>query len=140
MDIKNFITKYRRVISKTFPGGQYPLRFDTSNALLEDIDSFSVIDDFISQHEDEDSEGEDFIDLYKRKFPHYVPIAIADIVTAEKQDPNFDFDSYGEFFLVVDTSQEKQPVYFWSSEGNFELQNESLEEFQNTLVDWKPIK
>lgn len=131
--------KFEEFVESEKPSGKtsqgwsgFPLWFGDHDDFLEEIDGYSVIDDFLST-----MDMDDFLADFSEFFPDYRVIAIVDLEDAEAKNPDFTFDSYAEFFLAVDTSKKERPVLLWTGEGHFENLYESFEEFYSSLEDWK---
>jgi len=131
MTYKEFLELAQKPKGKTMKGAGGPLDFGKSEDMLQVIGDYSVVDDFM-----EDQGMDDFAADFPTKFPDYAVLAIIDHEVCLKKNPDYAFDSYSEFFLVVDTSDEDQPVLLWTGEGNFEELSASFEEFYAALVDW----
>ncbi len=130
--------KYYDFIESNFPEAMtcpelqdYPLWFDEHETIIEEVSTFSVIDDFMS-----DMEMSDFVVEFSDCFPDYRVFAACDAEIAMDEDPDFVFDSYAEFFLCVDTSKPECPVLIWTGESQFEDFFPSFEEFYDSLIDW----
>jgi hypothetical protein len=112
----------------------FPLWFGSHEELLEEAAQFTVIDDFMG-----DEGMDDFAADFEEHFPSYRMLAVCDVGFAQKIRKDFTFDSYAEFFLVVDTASPKHAVLLWTGESRFEAMVPSFAEFWDSLRDW-PVK
>ncbi len=108
----------------------YPLWFDDHATLAEEVAQFTVIDDFMTDHEMDDFE-EDF----HEHFPGFQIFAACDVSKAD-DEPGFATDSYSEFFLAVDTSSDTEAVFLWTGAGEFEPLFDTFEMFWASLEPW----
>ena len=132
MDFQTFKNLAEKPHGKTSSEwSSFPLMFGDHEELLVEVDDFSVVDDFLVDH-DLDGMAEDFSD----EWPDYIIIAICDLEFATEKMPDFTYDSYAEFFIVVDTGEEANPVLLWTGESQFEPLTDSFELFYDSLRDW----
>jgi hypothetical protein len=130
MTYKEFLDLAKKPSGKSFKGVPGPLDFGDSDDMLKTVADYTVMDDFMS------NEGmDDFVEEFPTKFPQYALLAIIDYGACLKKNPNYAFDSYTEYFLCVDTSDDKNPVLLWTGEGNFEKLAGSFEDFYASLVE-----
>jgi hypothetical protein len=136
MNYEQYLESGEKPVGKASPGWkQFPLAFDPHDELLDVVADYSVIDDFMANED-----MEDFREDFGKRFPAYDILAICDVGHAQKQDPDFPFDSYAEFFFVVDKSSDGMPVLLWTGEESFQPFSDSFEEFWSSLVDWHAQK
>jgi len=132
-------TTYEAFVSQPYPTGlassewsSFPLWFDDHETIIAEADSFSVIDDFMS-----DLGMDDFEEDFSEHFPNYRGLAACAVDVASERQPGFVFDSYAEFFLCVDVSKAGRPVLLWTGEGQFETLFPSFAAFHASLSQWK---
>ncbi len=127
-EFKSLKEKPQNVVTDELP--EYPLEFGDDMAYrLDDFDSF---DDFMDEHEIESFEE----DLFKL-FPDYESLGACDVPFLLEKKPDFHFDSYGEFLLCVNTTDENFPVVILDPSSTFETLFDSFEEFYDSLSSFE---
>ena len=130
MTYEAFVKLAEKPRGKSCKGVRDPLWFGNNDDLAETIAGYSVLDDWMG-----DEGMTDFVEEFPTKFPSYALLAIIDHEWIMKRKPDYAFDSYSEYFLVVDTSDDQHPVLLWTGEGGFETLADSFTEFYDSLVD-----
>ena len=131
MNYDDFLLADKPTLKTTTVPLDLPLMFADHEDIIEQAADFSVTEEFMAE-----MDMEDFSSDFEDNFPDYTAIAVCDTEAVLDNEPDFSFDRYAEFFLVVDTSEDDNPVLLWTGEGQFRTLFDSFEEFYESLTDW----
>ncbi|MFO0669437.1 MAG: hypothetical protein U0235_07415 [Polyangiaceae bacterium] len=133
MDYEAFAALAEKPSGMTAPGAPGPLYFGARDELIELIGAFSVMGDFLR-----DQGMRSFARDFSAKFPSYRVLAVLDEAPLLAADPDRQYDSYDEWFLVVDAAKREAPVLLWTGRGRFTEIAASFEAFHASLGPWAP--
>lgn len=133
MDYEAFAALTEKPNGMVASGAPGPLYFGPSDELHELIGGFSVMVDFLR-----DRDMRSFERDFPSKFPTYRVVAVLDEAPLLAADPDRQYDSYDEWFLVVDTATPETAVLLWTGRGRFTEIAPSFQAFHASLVAWTP--